>query len=142
MSGYRKWENGELINVYDLEECLQSIRVRDTDKDNRIKYLEKINKELTNEAYKDNELQNMKEQLEKMKKDYYRGFPISEAEHAAIKEWKERHDKEVHGVRNDVPSYDRGTGGRYEYIFYPTGIGISGVIRCHCGAEFEFKEIG
>ena len=26
--------------------------------------------------------------------------------------------------------------------FVPTSIGTSGVIKCSCGAEFEFQEIG
>lgn len=33
-------------------------------------------------------------------------------------------------------------GGRYKYVFIPTSLGVSGKIVCHCGAEFEFQEIG
>ena len=31
---------------------------------------------------------------------------------------------------------------RYSYKFVPTVLGTSGVIRCHCGATFEFQKIG
>lgn len=34
------------------------------------------------------------------------------------------------------------SGGRYEYIFVPTGLGISGTVVCSCGAKFEFQKIG
>ena len=143
MSDYTKClGRGEFVHVYDLEKCLQAIKVRDEDKTERIKRLEEANKKLKDEAYKDKEIQDMKKQLEKMKKDYHRGFPITEKEFDAIKLWKKKHEEEVHGVRNDVPSYKRGTGGSYSYHFYPTSIGTSGVIRCSCGAEFEFCEIG
>ena len=132
MSEYTKClGRGEFVHVYDLEKCLLSIRTRDEDKSERIKCLEEANKKLKDEAYKDNELQKMKDSLEQMRADYYRGFPITEQEMSFIKEWKKKHEEEVHN----------GKYGSYSYHFYPTSIGTSGVIRCSCGAEFEFQEI-
>jgi hypothetical protein len=140
---YKKSKNGKLINVYDLEECLQSIRIQNEDKDDRIKYLQEENKKLKDEAYKDNELQDMKNKLDKMQEDYYRGFPITEKEESAIKAWTKKHDEEVHKIMTQEDRIMAGgcIGGRYSYHFVPTSIGTIGTVKCSCGAEFTFCEL-
>ena len=143
MSEYSTYFNGEYTHVYDLEDCLKAIRCRNADNEKRIKYLEEENKKLKDEHYKDGEIQTMKSELDKMKKDYWRGFPISENEEKAIEKWKKEHDKKVHGFSKKLRMKAEGvSGGRYSYHFVPTALGTSGVIRCSCGAEFEFQEIG
>ena len=79
-----------------------------------------------------------------MKEDYWRGFPISEDEKKLIDDWKERHEAEVHEVITLDQKLKRGgcIGGNYSYHFTPTSIGVSGKIKCSCGAEFEFCKIG
>lgn len=127
-----------------FDECIELIKKENNHKDAVISYLEEENKKLKDEAYKDEELQSMKEQLEKMKKDYWRGFPISEEEDKSIKEWQKKHETEVHGLITEMQkmkSYGV-SGGRYSYHFVPTALGTSGVVRCSCGAEFKFQEIG
>lgn len=131
--------------VYTTDEIIRAIRVRNKDNVDRINHLEEENKKLKDDKYKDEELQKMKSKLEEMKKDYYRGFPISESENKAIKEWKNKHEEEVHGLITDnMKLKAQGvSGGRYTYIFYPTALGTSGVVKCGCcGAEFEFQELG
>lgn len=110
-------------NKYNLE-CIHS------------KYLmEELNK-VKDEKYKDNELQKMKQELKTMREEYYRGFPISKAEKERINEFMIKHN-ETHG------SYHGCSGGGFTYIFYPTAIGTSGVVRCdRCKEEFEFQKIG
>lgn len=144
MSEYSTYFNGEYTNVYDLDDCLRAIKCRNKNNEDTIEYLRKENKRLKEENYKDDELQKMKTQLEKMKADYWRGFPITENEKKAIEEWKKKHEEEVHGLTTDkMRLRAQGiSGGRYSYHFVPTTIGTSGVIRCSCGAEFEFREIG
>lgn len=100
------------------------------------KRVEAINKELTDlrsEAWKDETLQDMKEQLEEMKSDYYRGFPISESEYDAIQEWKDHHYNLRHSAvtLNDKLKMDGAVGGVFHYEFVPTSIGTSG--SCVCG---------
>ena len=133
---------GKHTRVYKIEDAVRAILCRDRDNLNKIERLEEENKKLKDEVWKDEELQKMKTELEEMRADYNRGFPITESEQKKIDAWKEKHEEEVHGVRNDMPSYKRGRGGSYSYHFYPTSIGTSGVIKCSCGAEFEFCEIG
>ena len=132
---------GEYIQVLPIEECVKSILSRIESYEDTIERLKEENKKLKDEVWKDEELQDMKEQLDKMKSNYHRGFNITEEEDATIKEWKKKHEEEVHGLT--TPTAHGAAGGGYSYIFYPTAIGCSGVIRCDaCGEEFEFCEIG
>ena len=138
MSWYSTKIDGEFVMVHDLEECLQSIRVRNERNEETIKRLSEANKKLKEEHYKDEEIQKMQQKLDQMSADYHRGFPISEKEKEAIDAWKLTHEEEAHGGN----SYSGSIGGRYSYHFVPTSVGTSGVVRCSCGAEFEFCEIG
>lgn len=144
MSEYGTYFNGEYTHVYELEDCIRAIRCRNEDNEKRIKHLEEENRKLKAENHKDEEIQKMQSELDKMQKDYYRGFPISEKEAEAIESWKKKHEKEDHGLTNDnMRLKAQGvSGGCYSYHFVPTALGTSGVVRCHCGAEFEFQEIG
>ena len=144
MSEYSTYYDGKWTQVYDLDKCIRAIQCRNADNEKRIKYLEEENRKLKEEYNKDEEIKKMQECLDKMQKDYWRGFPITEAEENAIEKWKKKHDKEVHGYTTDRMRMkaEGCSGGRYSYRFVPTALGTSGVIRCHCGAEFEFQEIG
>lgn len=136
---------GEFIKVLPIEECVKSILSSVESYEDTIKRLKEENRKLKDEVWKDEELQNMKEQLDKMKSNYNRGFNITEEEDTAIKEWKKKHEEEAHGLTTPIARMQTQgvSGGRYLYIFYPTAIGCSGVIRCNaCGEEFEFCEIG
>lgn len=126
-----------------MEDYLQAIRDKNKSNEDRIKLLEEENRKLKEENYKDEQLSEMKQKLEKMQKDYWRGFPISEEEEKAIEEWKDKHEEEVHGLKtlNDKIRAGGCIGGRYSYCFVPTSIGVIGKVVCSCGAEFEFSEI-
>ena len=87
----------------------------------------------------------MKEQLDKMKSNYHRGFNITEEEEVAIKEWKKKHEENVHGLMTPtaIMQAQGVSGGRYVYHFYPTAIGCAGVVKCNaCGEEFVFSHLG
>ena len=136
---------GEYIQVLPVEECVKSILSRIESYEDTIERLKEENKKLKDEVWKDEELQDMKEQLDKMKAKYYRGFPISKQEEIAIKEWKEKHEEEVHGLKTSLQRVKAQgvSGGRYVYHFYPTAIGCAGIVKCNaCGEEFEFSHIG
>lgn len=118
--------NEKLVHLRDLDECLESIRIINERNKETIKRLSEQNRKLKEEHYKDEIVQRMQQRLDQMSADYYRGFPISEKEKAAIDAWKLAHEKEAHGG----DSYAGAIGGRYSYHFVPTSIGTSGVIRC------------
>ena len=130
--------------IEDINECFDYIRDIVNSNERTIEALRKENIELLDEHYKDKAISEMKERFEKMEKDYYRGFPISEEEDLAIKKWQKEHDEKVHRLTDDrLRMKAEGVcGGRYSYRFIPTSLGVSGVVRCSCGAEFEFQKIG
>ena len=121
-----------MCRVYELDKALKAIKVRNMDDMNHIKRLEK-----------EKELAAMRDELNKMKSEYYRGFPISEDEENKINEWIETHEREVHGIKTyaDKLASHRCCGGSYTYEFVPTSIGTIGTVRCNCGAEFTFKDM-
>ena len=136
---------GEYIQVLPVEECVKSILSRIESYEDIIERLKEENQKLKDEVWKDEELQDMKEQLNKMKEKYHNAFYITKKEYADIREWKEKHEKEVHGLETPLQRMNAhgASGGGYSYTFYPTAIGCSGVIRCdNCGEEFEFSHIG
>jgi Mg2+ and Co2+ transporter CorA len=131
------------VFIRDLETCLEGIRKINQHNQIVIESLKKENSELKEKHYKDTEMKDMKHRLDKMQKDYWRGFPISEEEQKAIKDWKRKHDEQDHGYTPEIRMKAEGcSGGRYKYVFVPTSLGVSGRIVCHCGVEFEFQEIG
>ena len=136
-------ETGKYTYVYDLEDCLNSIRARNKDNEDRIERLQEENKKLKEEHYKDNELSQLKSELETFKKNYYNGFPITEKERNKIEEWKNKHAEEAHGVvtLDDKLRRYGAVGGVYSYHFTPTSIGTVGKIKCSCGAEFTFQDL-
>lgn len=87
---------------------------------------EKVNY-LESENYKDEELQKMKAQLEKIQENYRRGFPITKEEFDDINKWKKNHDATEHG---NVDGYHGAIGGGYTYEFIPTSIGSFGTCFC------------
>lgn len=134
--------DGEFINVYKLDECFKAIACRNNDLVKRIQYLEMVNKELEDEHYKDETLKEMKDAYNKVKADNLRGFPITEREEKLIKEWRDKHDAEFHGLTDAKLRLKAGgaIGGRYTYEFVPTSIGTFGRIRCSCGEAFDFSD--
>jgi hypothetical protein len=94
-------------------------------------------KELEDEYYKDIRLQELMEELDRVRADARRGFSIEAKESEGITAWKKEHDTKIH---NNPNQYHGASGGGYTYEFYPTGIGTFG--KCICGAchRKAFKE--
>lgn len=140
---YTTGVDGVLTNVAPFDEAVRSIKAHIQSVEKRNKYLESENKRLLNEHYKDKEMTAMKESLDAARKDLNRGFPISEEEWKAIKEWQRKHEEEKHGANYATGKmrYSGAIGGSYDYIFTPTSIGTIGEIRCSCGAKFCFQNM-
>lgn len=126
---YTKWEDGKVKHVLDFDRCIESLKERNADQDERIKNLVEENKRLKSEHYKDSELQNLQHKYNELKKDAYRGFTITEEESKRIYEWKYKHEMQEHPRAS------------YTYIFAPTALGLAGRIKCSCGAEFNFRKL-
>ena len=123
----------EHIVVHPFEECLMAIKKRYEEAEATIEKLEKENKALKDEHYKDEELKRIQKELTLLRQARYRGFPISEEEQEKIKEWQKKHNEEGHN--------GSAIGGKYTYEFIPTSIGTFGSIKCTCGAKFDFQEV-
>ena len=108
-----------------------------------IERLREKNKEFKNEAYKDSELASMKKELDTIRDDLYRGFPISKEEKENIEKWRLKHETEVHGrdtLEKRLTAHGA-IGGGYTYVFTPTSIGVVGEFKCSCGESFTFKDL-
>ena len=92
----------------------------------QIKNLEKELERVRSEKYKDEELQKMRKSVERAEKQLQLGFPITEEEDRATTEWQKQHIQKKHGGN----TYAGAIGGRFQYEFIPTTIGVIGLCRC------------
>ena len=139
---YRTIVDGEYMEVETVDKCMKMLRYMFDDQKRTVNNLQNKIKELTDSQYKDKELQKMKSELEKMQREYNRGFPITDDEWKAIETWKEEHDREVHGLTECNERVGGAIGGRYTFEFIPTTIGIIGTIKCgDCGEKLTFREL-
>lgn len=117
----------------DLEKTFRAVKAGYRDKDTRIKYLEQKVRELEDEKWKNEELQELKKKYDKMSADYYRGFPISPNENEKLVHWQNEHTRTIHKAvtLDQVLRLEGVSGGRWVYEFTPTAIGTFG--SCICG---------
>ena len=122
-----------------FQQCIEAIvnRINEAE-DSKEEALKKLK-----EWNKDEELQKLRNELEKVKNDSYRGFSISEDEEIEINNWIDNHLEEKHGL---ITLKDRilsqgAIGGRFTYEFIPTSIGTIGTIKCTCGDKFTFRDL-
>ena len=120
----------EFTEVHPLDESLNSLKERFNDLVESNRSLQEKLKEIKDEKWADKKLQEMNEQLEKMRREYYRGFPIRDEERKKIDEWLVNHRH-----------YGGAIGGSHTYEFSPTSIGTIGKIKCMCGEEFTFVDL-
>lgn len=121
----------------DVNKYLETIKVNFTNQRKLEKALRTRIKELEDEHYKDKRLQELTEELNKVRADARRGFFISAKESEAIAAWKEEHDTNEHGNPNQ---YHGASGGGYSYEFYPTGIGTFSRCICSSCSNRAFRE--
>lgn len=128
-------KNGSPWILQDIKKVFQELWDHYRVIKSRNEYLEEEIKRIKSDTYKDEELSKMKEDYERMKKNYYRGFPISEKEEDKIDKWQNK-------IIEKYPANTGAIGGRFIYKFLPTSIGTSGlIIDSVSGETFEFQEI-
>lgn len=144
-----EFQDGKLVKVESNEDLLKAISVVLEEKDKKIERLTNENETMKAEHFKDKQLSEMQEEVDKMKKKIdvlrkssMRGFPISEEEEKKIEEWQKKHIKKKHWDKeHDCPKSAGAIGGRFSYHFIPTSIGVIGEVKCSCGKKFCFQEL-
>ena len=126
-----------------IETDLKNIQKRFTELKDICNRLQAENAELKSEHYKDNELSALRNQIKDIYRNYEWSFNITPSEKIRLKEWQDFHVRQKHwDKKKNQPKSIGAAGGRYEYIFLPTGLGTFGTCKCTlCKEEFEFKEI-
>ena len=129
-------KDGNILIMEDIKKTLQQVYDHYRSVCNRNDYLKKEIEKVKSEKYADEELSRLKSEYDRMKSDYYRGFPISEEEDKNIKEW-------IKNQQEKNPGSGGTAGGRFTYKFTPTGLGTVGtIIDGFTGDEFTFQELG
>ena len=141
---HQTYKDGKFITVYPIDDICEMLQAKFENLQDYIEELEKENKELKDKAFSKKKLAEMKEELEKVKADSYRGFPISEEESEEISDWKAKHMEETHRVKTASQRlrFHGVSGGRWEYRFVPTSIGIIGSCVCSSCMERARKDAG
>lgn len=140
-----KYENSKstytLIHNHQFEKIIKDLLLLVTGLNSSISQMGENNDRLRDEHFKDNTIQKLSAEVEKLRSDIQRGFNITEEEEEAIREWKKKHIKEKHPNAINNPAYFGAIGGEYTYEFKPTSIGVVGKIKCCCGDEFVFQKL-
>lgn len=97
------------------------------------------NQELIDEHYKDKQMAQMKADMEKAQNESRNGFPLTEKERHKAFEWQRQHDTNVH---NNPKGYHGVSGGGFEWVFYPTGLGTTCDCICSSCKNKAIKEYG
>lgn len=95
-------KDGNIWIMDDIKKTLQQVYDHYRIVCNRNNYLTKEIEKVKSEKYADEELSRLRSEYDKMKSDYYRGFPISEEEDKNIKEWKKNQQKKSPGIGGAV----------------------------------------
>ena len=117
-------------HMHPVDQSLRNIRQHFADITKTNERLSERIQELMDEKWTDKRLADMQAELDQMRIDYHRGFPISEKEQEKIREWKKNHQH-----------YGGAIGGTFTYEFTPTSIGTVGEIKCTCGEQFTFRDL-
>ena len=129
--------NGKTIPVFmsnkELKEHLNAIEYNMTKLKEANDSLVEKNTALKDEHYKDKELQQMHDKLNKAIGDLNRGFPLSLEEADLIENWKDQHMTNIHKASTveQRMKLNGVSGGRWTYVFTPTGIGTFASCRCN-----------
>lgn len=129
---YSSYLNGKFHEFNGLIASLDEIKKQ---VENTLDYaasVEDKNKELEDEHWKDKKLAEMKEKYSQLESEYHGGFPISEWQRKAIREWEDQHWTKRHNAPDNLTRIRKSgaIGGSFEYRFVPTSIGTVGKICC------------
>lgn len=114
-----------------IEPLIKKIKEEVQNLENKVLYLETRNKLLQDSAYKDLELNRMKQERDEARRLLYQGFAMSDEEKSRCGKWIDEHRAKHDGKYSNC----------YHYIFTPTGVGTAAKVQCgNCKEEYEFSD--
>ena len=138
--GYSSYLDGKFHTFQGLDKSLDEIRAQVIETLEAYERIAAENEHLKNEHWKDEQLQQMSESKKKMEDAYYRGFPVTADESAAIKAWEDQHWTLQHQAPDTMSRLNKmgAIGGSFSYEFIPTSIGVAGSVCCNaCNGCFH-----
>lgn len=128
---FKSNHKGGIVNVPPFDDIIESLTVRYKDTLSRVDYLENQVIKFKDEHFEETELGKLKEERDKFRKLYYQSFYLTDEEKERIEQWRKEHEK----TDKEHCHYQT-------YCFTPTELGIIGVVKCSCGKDYTFKELG
>lgn len=125
LTGYIRNDDGRLIHVPTTDEICDMIKARVKMVQDAANSAQKELRAMREEAWKDEALASMKEQVKAMEASMQRGFPLTEEQSKKAREWQIQHRTKIH-----FNKYAGAINGSFSYHFTPTSIGVFASCRC------------
>lgn len=131
-TGFTRIKDGNWIEVPEIEKIAKQLVERYKYQSEQYNILKQENDKLKNGVWEKQEVDRLKCELDTLRKSMAFSFMISEEENDKIKQWMSKRENKNTGA----------IGGRYEYKFFPTSIGIIGkVVDTINNESFTFRDI-
>ena len=123
-------KDGKWIEVSEIKKIAEQLVERYQYQSEQYDILKQENDKLKNSVWEKEEIASLKKELDTLKKLMSFNFFITEEENEKIQKWMSKRP------------IKRVIGGRYEYRFFPTGIGVVGkIVDVLDGESFVFREL-
>ena len=124
--------NGKWVEVPEIKKIAEQLVERYQYQSEQYELLREENKKLKSDIWEKEEISKLKSERDLYRKQLAFGFGITEEENDKIKQWiSNRETKDTGAI-----------GGRYEYRFFPTGIGtICKIVDTIDGESFTFRDL-
>lgn len=129
--------DGKWIEVPEIKKIAEQLVERYQYQSEQYDILKEENDKLKNGIWEKEEISKLKNERDLYKQQISFGFGITKEENDKIKQWISNREAKDTGAK------DTGViGGRYEYRFFPTGIGtICKIVDTTNGESFVFREL-
>ena len=124
--------NGKWVEVPEIKKIAEQLVERYQYQSEQYELLREENKKLKNNIWEKEEISKLKSERDLYRKQLAFGFCITEEENDKIKQWISNRETKNTGT----------IAGRYEYRFFPTGIGtICKIVDTTNNESFTFREL-
>ena len=124
--------NGKWVKVPEIKKIAEQLVERYQYQSEQYELLKEENEKLKSGIWEKEEISKIKSERDLYQKQLTFGFCITEEENEKIKQWiSDREDKNIGAI-----------GGRYEYRFFPTSIGVvCKIVDTTNNENFTFREL-